>query len=134
MVTFTHIIYYVQNVEKAVTFYTQVFDLPVSFLHESGEYAELAAGSIKLAFASDQLGQLNLSNKYYKNNQQAEPAGCELVFTTNTVDELFKKALAAGAKEIAAPAKKPWGQTIGYVQDPQGILIEIASIVNEESP
>jgi uncharacterized glyoxalase superfamily protein PhnB len=39
----------------------------------------------------------------------------------------FSKALKAGATLVAPLADKPWGQTIGYVRDPNGILIEISS-------
>lgn len=39
----------------------------------------------------------------------------------------FEQALSVGAIELAAPAEKPWGQTVAYVPDPFGTLIELAS-------
>lgn len=133
MISVTHIIFYVADVTKALSFYNKVFNLSPTFIHESNQYAELATGNIKIAFASDILGSSNLSKGYYKNNQKTAPAGCEIVFTTTDVNVLFNKAIAAGARELAKPIQKPWGQTVAYVQDPLGILIEIASIMNEKN-
>jgi lactoylglutathione lyase len=33
----------------------------------------------------------------------------------------------AGAAPLSAPAIKPWGQTVAYVRDPFGTLVELAS-------
>jgi lactoylglutathione lyase len=44
-----------------------------------------------------------------------------------TVETAFKRAIAAGAIEVARPARKPWGQTVSYVRDPNGLLVEICS-------
>jgi len=37
------------------------------------------------------------------------------------------RALKAGARELAAPKQKPWGQTVSYVRDPNGVLVELCS-------
>lgn len=127
MVQLTHIIYYVKNVQNAVNFYQKALNMKLNFMHESGAYAELAAGQISLAFAQDALGAENLPQGYYKNDLQSLPAGCEIVFTTDDVDATTKKALQEGAVIVVPPKQKPWGQTVAYVRDPEGILIEIAS-------
>lgn len=127
MVQLTHIIYYVKNVQNAVNFYQKAFNMKLNFMHESGAYAELTGGQVSLAFAQDALGSQNLPQGYYKNDLKALPAGCELVFTTDDVDATIKKALEGGAITVVPAKQKPWGQTVAYVRDPEGILIEIAS-------
>lgn len=130
MVRFSHVIYYVKNVHDAVDFYQKAFDMQLSWIHVSGTYAELETGDITLAFAQDVLGEDNLPNGYYKNDLQQLPSGSEIVFVATTVeevDEAVKKALQAGAVLVAPVQQKPWTRAVGYVRDPQGILIEIAS-------
>ncbi len=35
-------------------------------------------------------------------------------------------AANAGVTKTAGPKVKPWGQTVAYVRDPDGVLVEIA--------
>ena len=46
---------------------------------------------------------------------------------TEDVGAGFERAVEAGASAVSEPQKKPWGQEVAYVLDPDGILIEIAS-------
>ena len=39
------------------------------------------------------------------------------------------RAVEAGARELAGPKQKPWGQTVSYVRDPNGVLIELCTPV-----
>jgi lactoylglutathione lyase len=39
----------------------------------------------------------------------------------------FEHAVASGATPLKAPALKPWGQTVCYLRDPFGTLVELAS-------
>lgn len=41
----------------------------------------------------------------------------------------FTNAVNAGAISVVEPKVKPWGQTVAYVRDIDGILIEIASLM-----
>jgi lactoylglutathione lyase len=38
-------------------------------------------------------------------------------------------ALAAGAIVVSPPRTKPWGQTVAYVRDLEGMLVEICTPV-----
>ena len=40
------------------------------------------------------------------------------------------EAVAAGAVAVAPPAHKPWGQTVSYVRDLSGVLVELAPEVD----
>lgn len=53
----------------------------------------------------------------------------EVAFITEDVDAAVDKALAAGATLAKAAVKKPWGQTVAYVRDCNGFLIELCTEV-----
>ncbi len=42
------------------------------------------------------------------------------------MEAAFEAAVNAGATKIAGPKVKLWGQTVAYVRDPDGVLVEIA--------
>jgi uncharacterized glyoxalase superfamily protein PhnB len=46
---------------------------------------------------------------------------------TSDVEKAFARAVAAGALAIAEPAPKPWGQTVAYVRDDSGFLVELCT-------
>jgi uncharacterized glyoxalase superfamily protein PhnB len=54
----------------------------------------------------------------------------EVAFATEDVEQAYKAALDAGAVEVTRPAVKPWGQTVGYVRDINGFLIEICTPIS----
>jgi hypothetical protein len=43
------------------------------------------------------------------------------------VDAAYRIAVDAGCEPLAAPADKPQGQRVGYVRDPFGMLVELAT-------
>ena len=53
--------------------------------------------------------------------------GVEVAFTTGDVAAAYDKALAAGAKSVSKPEQKPWGQTVAYVRDNNGFLVELCT-------
>lgn len=126
MIKFSHTIFYVKDVLQAIHFYESIFGIKPKFIHESNAYAELMTGDVTLAFASEELGKMNLPKGFQKNSTDALPHACEIVFTTDNPDQLYQQAVKAGASSIASPQEKPWGQRVAYVRDPNGILIEIA--------
>lgn len=132
MVTFSHTIFYVTNLEKIIDFYEKAFGITAKFVHESGMYAELNTGGTTLAFADETLGKENLPEGYLPSNAARSPSACEIVFTVKDVDQSYERAIAAGAVALVAPKQKPWGQTVAYVRDPSGVLIEIASLMVPE--
>lgn len=121
-----YIILYVPDVTKAVTFYETAFDLTRLFIHEGGDYAEMATGDTRLAFSAHAL-----MSQLGKTPGQPSPAApvFELALETDDVAAQYAKAVAAGASPIDPPSDQPWGQTISYVSDPNGYLIEICSPV-----
>lgn len=58
---------------------------------------------------------------------QNKPSAFEIGLVTTDVAAAFKKAIAAGAVSVSEPKTKPWGQTVAYVRDLNGFLVEICS-------
>ena len=44
---------------------------------------------------------------------------------------MFQRAVENGAVAVSAPEEKEWGQKVGYVRDPDGIVVRMGSHVNE---
>lgn len=123
---FRYSILFVNNVGDTLTFYKNAFGFEIGHFQEGGDYGELVTGDTKLAFAAK-----SLIRELGKSPANADPAApvFELAFETETVDESFEKAIAAGAKPVSSPVDTSWGQRISYVSDPNGFLIEICSPV-----
>jgi lactoylglutathione lyase len=124
---FGYTIIYVPAVAKAADFYARAFGLKRRSIDESGTYAEMETGTTLLAFASNELGKMNLPNGFRENNAADVPAGIEIVFVTADVKGAFDLAVQQGAESLSAPEIKPWGQEVAYVRDLNGVAIELAS-------
>jgi lactoylglutathione lyase len=122
-----YVIVYVPDVARAVSFYEQAFGVQRRFLHESGKYAELETGATALAFA-DELDSTT-SGSFATNRAAAKAAGAEVAFIVPDVAEAFARAVESGATAVIEPVDKPWGQTISYVRDLNGFLVELCTAV-----
>ncbi len=121
-----YIILYVDDVAAALSFYERAFGFQRSMLHESGDYGELATGETKLAFSS-----IGLMRSFGKSPglAAAQAPVFEIAFETDDVAGCLKRALDAGATLVQDVQDMPWGQTISYVRDPNGFLVEVCSPV-----
>lgn len=119
-------ILYVDDVAAIAAFYSDAFDLPAPFVHESGDYGEIDTGETKLSFSSRSLmHQLGKS----PGRPAAEAPVFEIAFETADVASALERAKAAGAEVVQEPRAEPWGQTTAYVRDPEGFLVEICTAV-----
>jgi lactoylglutathione lyase len=125
---FGYTIIYVADVVKTVAFYEAAFGLTRRFVHESNLYAEMETGATALAFAGNEMAGHN-GFEIVANTPSGKPAGWEICLVTDDVAAAYERAVAAGAVAVSAPAEKPWGQTVSYVRDLNGCLVEIASPV-----
>jgi lactoylglutathione lyase len=121
-------ILYVPDVPAALSFYEQAFGLSRKFLHESNTYGELATGTTRLAFAAESLAQTH--GDFHPSRPGEKPCAMEVALVTDDVAAAFARAVAAGAKPHCNPEQKPWGQTVGYVRDPNGFLIELCTPID----
>jgi uncharacterized glyoxalase superfamily protein PhnB len=120
-----YVIIYVKDIIATVDFYQKAFGIKCRFIHESKTYAEMETGQTALAFASEEMVQT--SHSFRSNRTTEEPPGMEVSLITDNVQQQFEKAIKAGAIPVVKPVKKPWGQSVSYVKDNNGCLVEICS-------
>jgi len=121
-------IIYVTDVPETVAFYENAFGLTRRFIHESNLYGELDTGDTVLAFAGLEAAEMN-GLAIVPNDPKGPAAGWEVCFVTDDVSTAYDRAIASGCAPVSPPADKPWGQTVSYVRDLNGCLVEIASPV-----
>jgi len=127
MVKFAYTILYVQDVEKAIVFYEQAFGFVRKFVTPESDYGELLVGEVTLSFASIALAKSNLPQGFNQSNLAQQPFGFEIGFTTDNVELTIANAKQTGATIIEEPKTKPWGQTVAYLRDLDGFLIEVCT-------
>ena len=117
-------ILYVPDVPTTLKFYEAAFGLTTRFLHESGDYGELETGSTALAFTAHRLiKQLGKTPQA----ANAHAPCCEIALCTPDVAAALGRAAAAGATPMRPLEVMPWGQTIAYVADINGFLVELCT-------
>lgn len=123
---FRYTILYVKNVKETLEFYEAAFGSPTKMLHEGGDYGELDTGDTVLAFSS-----LQLMERIGKSPSIADPKApsFEIAFETDNVAAGIAQAVSHGAKLVQGAIDMPWGQTVGYVSDNNGFLVEICTKV-----
>jgi len=121
---FGYTILYVDDVASTLDFYGKAFGLPTRFLHESGTYGELETGATALAFVSRTM--LREMGKTPQPPVLSAPTG-EIALVTDDVATAVKRAVDAGARPVQDAQEMPWGQTIAYVGDLNGFLVEICT-------
>jgi catechol 2,3-dioxygenase-like lactoylglutathione lyase family enzyme len=121
-----YVLVYVPDVARAIAFWQQAFGLGLRFAHESGTYAELETGATALGFVAEEIARAN-GGDFRPNRSDGPPAGVELALTTHDVAAAWQRALDAGAAAVKPPSTKPWGQTVAYVRDPDGVLVELCT-------
>lgn len=131
MVKFGYTILYVEDVEKSIEFYENVFGFTRKFISPDNDYGELNTGETTISFASKKLASHNLSEGFIESSLEDKPFAIELGFITEDVGELVQKATSFGAVLVTEPKKKPWGQVVAYVRDTDGFLLEICTPVHE---
>jgi lactoylglutathione lyase len=121
-----YVILYVPDVAASVAFYEQAFGLQRAMVME--DYAELETGGTRLAFVSEELAASH-GTGFRPTRREDAPPGVEVGLVTDEVAAAVERATAAGAVLVMAPTHKPWGQTIAYVRDLNGILVELCTPV-----
>ncbi|MBN8538420.1 MAG: VOC family protein [Deltaproteobacteria bacterium] len=117
---------YVDDVEKTMAFYSKAFGLEAGFLHESKDYGEMKTGDTKLGFVNHATAGSH-GFEYEKLSLKSKAPGFEIGFVADNVENAFEHAVNAGAVSVSKPTQKPWGQTVSYVRDCNGLLVEICS-------
>lgn len=122
-------IIYVADVPATIAFYEKAFGISRRFIHESNLYAEMNTGDTTLAFAGYEAAEMN-GLAIIPNEPTETASGWEICFVTDDVKSAFEKAVGAGCTPVSSPSKKPWHQTVSYVRDLNGCIVEIASPID----
>jgi len=125
-----YVILYVADPTKTVEFYETAFGLKRGHIHESGGFATMATGGTTLAFCAETMVE-EMGLTFRRLAAGTEAPGVEIALTTPDVQGLMDRAIAAGAVPTLPVERKPWGQTVGYVRDLNGALVEICSPMGE---
>jgi lactoylglutathione lyase len=130
MVKFGYTIFYVTDVTKSIQFYEDSFGFTRKFITPENDYAELDTGNTTIAFASKELANSNLQNGFIDSSLNSKPFASEIGLVTDNVEEIVAVAIKHGGTLIEQPKQKPWGQTVAYIRDIDGFLIEICTPIN----
>ncbi len=129
-VSLGYTIFYVNDVEEAVRFFTTAFGFEQRFVTPENDYGEVETGATTLAFVSVELATSNLDAAGgFVLPDDVQPAPASITLVTSDVAGTVENAIAAGARNYVDPIHKPWGQTVAYVLGPSNLLIEIATPV-----
>ncbi len=119
-------ILYVNDVEASIHFYQHVLGFPIKLRVES--YVEFDTGDVTLSINSRQDVKEALGLPVPEANQASHTF--EIGFVVDDVEQTIASMKEKGVSIIKEPAKKPWGQTVAYVSDPDGHFIEICDAVS----
>jgi uncharacterized glyoxalase superfamily protein PhnB len=128
--TFKYTILYVNNVVETLKFYESAFGFNTKMLHESEGYGELDTGFTTLSFSS-----FDLMKELGKQPSDARTMGpnFEIAFETPDVAAALSRAIKAGATLEQDTEDMPWGQTVAYVRDINGFLVEFCTPMANEA-
>ena len=121
------VIAYVDDPAAAAAFYDETFGLLTDFVVPGGDYAQMDTGTTKLGFATYALGRGNVEGGVRAAGSDGPPPNIEIALVHEDVDAAYRIAVDAGCEPLAAPIDKPQGQRVGYVRDPFGTLVELAT-------
>ncbi|MBU8655858.1 VOC family protein [Bacillus pumilus] len=119
-------ILYVNDVEASIHFYQHALGFPMKLRVES--YVEFDTGDVTLSINSRRDVKDALGLPVPKANQASQTF--EIGFVVDDVEQTITSMKEKGVPIIKEPAKKPWGQTVAYVADPDGHFIEICDAVS----
>jgi lactoylglutathione lyase len=128
-VEFGYRIYYAGGVEATIEFFERAFGRRKRFVTPGGDYREPSAGQTTLAFAGARLAAGNLADAwgFAPLEPDAQPIATAISLVTRDVPAAVAAAQDAGAKRVVPVTDRPGEQTVAYVRDPNGILIEVAT-------
>jgi lactoylglutathione lyase len=81
-------------------------------------------GDVKLQFVQEDFARHYVPN-FLPNRLERPAAGIEIGFIFEDVVAAYQRAIEAGCTSVAAPEKRPWGPTIAFVRDDEGVLVEM---------
>lgn len=124
-----HIILYVADQQRSRDFYAALLQKePV--LHVPGMTEFRLTETLKLGLMPENGIAKIISGKAPHPATGNGIPRCELYLITENMEAAYANALKAGAKEISAIEDRNWGDSAGYVADPDGHIIAFAKHKN----
>ncbi len=120
-------ILYVPDVKRSLEFWERAFGLTRRMLDDKGLYAELDTGPTTLSFVAYGYVRDKIPGGFRPAQNDEAPPPFEIALTTDDVAGALERAVQAGARKVLQPTKKPWGQTVAYVRDLDGNLVELCT-------
>jgi PhnB protein len=122
----------VDDASRAIDFYKQAFgateDMRMPKPDGKIAHAELSVGDSKIMLA-DEYPEMG-----YRSPKSIGGAGVSLMLYIEKVDDVFKRAVAAGAKELQGVKDQFYGDRSGTLQDPFGHVWTVATHVEDVPP
>ncbi len=128
-----HCVYYVQNVDNAVSFFQSAFGFTLQATGMNGQYVELVTSEEKIiAFAHtaimpDFLKQKNPPIAIEETLALGLGNGGQLSLQVPLpVEAWVEKAVNAGATLLADVALQPWGHNVAFICTPFNLILELS--------
>lgn len=122
----------IKGASQAIDFYKRAFgateDMRMASPDGKVGHAELSVGDSKIMLADEhpEMG--------HRSPQSIGGTGVSMMLYLEKVDEVFKRAIAAGAKELQPVKDQFYGDRSGTLQDPFGHVWTVATHVEDVPP
>lgn len=120
-----HLILYVRDQSASAVFYAAALD-ETPTLDVPGMTEFTLPGGAVLGLMPER-GITKLLGDAVDPSRAQGVARAELYLVVGDVDDAHRRALAAGARELSAPAMRSWGDRAGYLLDPDGHVLAFAT-------
>ncbi|MEZ4843682.1 MAG: VOC family protein [Bacteroidia bacterium] len=121
----TEIILFVANQQVSTDFYGSLLGKePVLNVEGMTEFMLSAHCTLGL-MPNDGIYRL-LGNKIEHPTKAGKTPRCELYLYVENLEEMVERAIAIGAKLVNETKIRDWGDTVCYLQDPDGHIIALA--------
>ena len=120
----THVRLLVSDFPTCFAFYKDTLGLEVSWADQESNYAEFAAGSVRLALfsRSEMAAALGVASESGSGTQD----GVAVILRVDDVDQACSELAEAGVELITQPQDRPeWGIRTAHLRDPDGNLLEL---------
>jgi|SRR5690606_39206069 len=119
----------IKGAAKAIDYYTAVFGAKELFRMPSSDgkimHAELQIGSSRVMLA-DEMGE-------WKGPDSLQGSPVSMMIYVEDVDQVFERAVKAGASTIRPVENQFWGDRMGVLKDPFGHIWSVATQVEKVS-
>lgn len=119
------VILYTRDVVKKMALYERAFGMQKKYLAQKEVFGEMH-GDVPLQFVQEDFVRGYVAD-FVPSRAERSPAAIELGFLFEDVPAAYQRAIEAGCTSVSPPEKRPWGPTIAFVRDDEGVLVELCS-------